>query len=136
MYGILTTTAELALQQLETTLSDRLKNLHAAHRDEKDEHKSRSLRHIEAPDQERWQHSKCEIRNDTKCAVQISQRNDDIHAYTDAISSLIPIVRNRLALKERHQKERHASDDSAHACSVNNPGVNALRHNSQQKDCK
>lgn len=136
IYGILTTTAELALNSSVMHLSIILENLHATHGNQKDEHQSCSFLHIQTPDQESRQHRKCEIRNDTERTVQIPQRNDDIHAHARAITPLVPIMRDRLTLKKRHQKECDTTNDSAHARSIYNPSVNALRHDSQKEHSK
>lgn len=88
------------------------------------------------PNNESRQYGKCKIGDNTKGAVQISQRNYYVHA--DAVTGvrLVPIVRNGMALQQGNEEKDYAPDHCAHGCRINDPGVSFFVDNSEEEPCE
>lgn len=88
------------------------------------------------PDDESRQDGEREISNNTKDTIQVSERNDNVHADAVALARLVPVVRDGLALQEGDEEEDNTADHRAHGRGVNNPGVQLLVNYSEEKPRK
>ena len=75
-------------------------------------------------------------RSYNKHASIASQQNNDAHLQAVAIATLVPVVRDWLALQQWDEEKGHAANYGAHRSFVCNPRVNSLGNDSEEEPCK
>ena len=110
--------------------------LHAAHDYKAHGGDSRYWLEVKVPDNEAGQDGKGEVGDDTKRAVHVAERHDDVHGETTAVIAPVPIEGHGVALQQRDKEECSPSQNRAQCGRVYNPPMDPGCDDAQQEPGK